>query len=215
MLRKLTIPTLWSDITLKDFQRFMGANPTDDNADDLALAIFCGIDEDEQHLFPKGELDEIKDILTGIFLVNPPLQRFITIGDTKYGFHPKLEDMSLGEFVDIEQYMSDPIKNAQKWLGVLYRPVIKEQFGRHDIEPYHPDKHDGAAFEGVTMDIVQGALLFFYRLEIGLQASSLTSLNQQAKHQKPSTQEQDSPSVGDGMQSSISLLGELYKILKR
>lgn len=193
----------------------MGANPTDDNAEDLALAIFCGIDKDEQQLFPKAELDEIKNLIGSIFLINPPLQRFVNVGGVKYGFHPNLENMSLGEFVDVEQYMTEPIKNAQKWMGVLYRPVIKEQFGRHDIEKYNPDKHDGAAFENITMDVVQGALLFFYRLEIGLQVSLTKSLQQQARQERYLMPENPSQSVGDGMQSYINSLGLMYGILKQ
>lgn len=215
MLRTITVPSVWADIKLKDFQRFMGANPTDETADDLALSIFCGIDKDEQSLFPVNEVEDIKTILAGVFIQNPELQRFIKIGGVEYGFHPKLEDISIGEFVDLEEYMKDPIKNATKWMGILYRPVIKKLFNRHEIEPYHPDKHDGTAFEDITMDVVQGALLFFYRLEIGLQISSLTYLNQQANQEKPLMPEEHSLNDGDGMQSSINSLQALYKALMR
>jgi hypothetical protein len=65
------------------------------------------------------------------------------------------------------------------------------------------------------MDVVQGALLFFYRLELGLQMSSLTYLKQVAKQGKSSTQELPSVNDGDGMQSSINLLQDLYKTLTR
>ena len=44
MLRKVIVPTELADITLKDYQRFMGANPTDETFNQLALSIFCGID---------------------------------------------------------------------------------------------------------------------------------------------------------------------------
>lgn len=215
MLRTIKVPTVWKDISLTDFQRFIGANPTDDNAEDLALSIFCGIDKDEQSSFPVKELEDIKTLISGVFTENPPLHRFVDIDGTKYGFHPKLEDISLGEFVDLEEYLKDPIKNAQKWMGVLYRPVTKEAYNRHEIEKYHPDKHDGAAFEAITMDVVQGALLFFYRLEIGLQISSLTYLRQVAKPERSSMQEQPLESAGDGMQSSISLLQGIYKTLTK
>jgi len=111
--------------------------------------------------------------------------------------------------------MKDPIKNATKWMGILYRPVTKKVLNRHEIEPYHPDKHDGAAFDDITMDVVQGALLFFYRLEIGLQISSLTFLKQQAEQEKSLTHEVPLENDGDGTQSSISLLQGLYKILTK
>ena len=215
MLRTINVPSVWADIKLKDFQRFMGANPTDETADDLALSIFCGIDKDEQSLFPVNEIEDIKTIMAGVFIQNPELQRFVKIGGVEYGFHPKLEDISIGEFVDLEEYMKDPIKNATKWMGILYRPVTKKVLNRHEIEPYHPDKHDGAAFEDITMDVVQGALLFFYRLEIGLQISSLTYLKQQAEQEKSLTHEVPLENDGDGTQSSISLLQGLYKILTK
>lgn len=214
MLRTISVPTVWADIKLKDFQRFMGANPTEDNAEDLALAIFCGIDKDEQASFPISELEDIKTIIAGVFTENPPLQRFVTIGDTKYGFHPKLEDISLGEFVDLEEYMKDPIKNAHKWLGILYRPVVKEQYGRHDMK---------STTQTSTMEqhsrtsqwTLYKVRCFFYRLEIGLQMSSLTYLKQVAKQEKSSMPEPPLENDGDGMQSSINLLRGLYKTLKR
>jgi hypothetical protein len=215
MLRTINVPSVWADIKLKDFQRFMGANPTDETADDLALSIFCGIDKDEQSLFPVNEIEDIKTILSGVFIQNPELQRFINVGGIEYGFHPKLEDISIGEFVDLEEYMKDPIKNATKWIGILYRPVTKKAFNRHEIEPYHPDKHDGSVFEDITMDVVQGALLFFYRLGIGLQISSLTYFKQQEEQEKSLTQEEHSQSAGVGTQSFINSLQALYKILKR
>ena len=60
MLRKVIIPTELADITLKDYQRFMGANPTDETFNQLALSIFCGIDAEEYPLFPKAQLEEIE-----------------------------------------------------------------------------------------------------------------------------------------------------------
>lgn len=215
MLRKVIVPTTLSDISLQDFQRFMGANPTEENGEELALAIFCGIDKDEYEQFPMNELQEIKDLVAVAITEKPDLQRFVTIGGVKYGFHPNLEDISTGEFVDLESYIQDPIKNAEKWLGVLYRPVTKEQFGRYEVEKYDPVRHNGDVFRDITMDVVQGALLFFYRLEIALQLSLTKSLQRLESQEKSLTLESPSQTSGDGMQSYISLLEAMYRILKQ
>ena len=63
MLRKVIVPTELADITLKDYQRFMGANPTDETFNQLALSIFCGIDQEEYPLFPKAQLEEIETLV--------------------------------------------------------------------------------------------------------------------------------------------------------
>lgn len=214
MLRTIIVPTSLADIKLKDFQRFEGANPTEENGEELALAIFCGIDKDEYKQFPVSELESIKNMLGIALSEKPELQRFVDIKGTKYGFHPNLEDISLGEFVDLEAYMKEPIKNAEKWLGIVYRPVTQEQFNRYEIEAYKPDKHDGKAFEDITMDVVQGALLFFYRLEIALLASLTKSFQQAEKQEKSLTQDPASLSDGDGTQSYINWLTAMYGILK-
>jgi hypothetical protein len=214
MLRKVIVPTSLADIKLKDFQRFYGANPTDENGEELALAIFCGIDKDEYKQFPVTELEDIKNLLGIALSEKPEMQRFVDINGTKYGFHPNLEDISMGEFVDLEAYMKDPVKNAEKWLGIVYRPVVKEQFNRYEIEAYRPDIHNGEAFEDITMDVVQGALLFFYRLEIALLASLTKSFQQAEKQERSLTQDPASLSDGDGTQSYINWLTAMYGILK-
>ena len=44
----------------------------------------------------------------------------------KFGFMPKLDDISLGEFIDLDKYISD-WQQMHKALSVLYRPVVFEK----------------------------------------------------------------------------------------
>jgi hypothetical protein len=214
MLRKVIVPTELADITLKDYQRFMGANPTDETFNQLALSIFCGIDAEEYPLFPKAQLEEIEALVQFTLNEKPALKRIIKIGDVEYGFHPNLEDLTTGEFIDAQEYLKDSIKNATKWLGVLYRPITQKAAGRYEIEAYNPAKHDGAAFEEITMDIVEGCRLFFTRLQLSLQIGTLLSLSPNPATKELRTSKASSLKNGDGLQSSINLLAEMYSIVR-
>ena len=211
MLRRIIVPNCLADIKLKDYQRFIGANPTEETGDQLALSIFCGIDADEYHMFPKADLDDIKSLLTFALSEKPPLQQTIEMDGVEYGFHPDLDNISLGEFIDCQEYMREPIKNATKWLGVLYRPIIKKGAGRYEIAKYDPIIHDGKAFEETSMDIVEGCLTFFTRLQLALQMSSVMSLKGK---ETPGESKRSSESDGDGLQLSINSLKAMYYMLK-
>ena len=45
----------------------------------------------------------------------------------QYGFHPSLDDLTLGEYVDLDTYVGD-WNNIEKAMNVLYRP-IEAKFG--------------------------------------------------------------------------------------
>ena len=61
-------------------------------------------------------------------------QRFMLNGQ-EFGFIPSLEDITYGEFVDLDSYLTDT-KNLHRTMAVLYRPVIQKAGKRYDIEPY-------------------------------------------------------------------------------
>ena len=52
------------------------------------------------------------------------------------GFVPKLDDITLGEYVDIESNISDWQKDAHKAMAVLYRPVNFKAKDKYGIAPY-------------------------------------------------------------------------------
>ena len=117
----------------------------------------------------------------------------------------------MGEYIDLDEYLKEPYKNAERILGVLYRPITKKMFGRHSIENYHPDKHHGEGFQDLSADIFLGCLLFFYRIETNLQIHFLRSLK---KERKDMINNHISAGSGDGMEQFIKLLEEISLTLK-
>ena len=209
---KITIPENLGDIKLGKYKEFI-LNADEENGDQLALYYFCGLDGDMQEGMKKKDLDEIRNQLGEVLSEKPPLTKSFQYNGKEYGFHPKLEDISLGEYIDLDTYLKEPYKEAEKILGVLYRPITKKMFGRHDIENYDPDKHNGLGFQDLGADIFMGCLLFFYRIVTDLQITFLRSLekekNQDMMHNP------NSVASGDGMESYIKLLKAISLDLRK
>ena len=209
---KITIPEHLGDIKLGKYKEFI-INADEENGDQLALYYFCGLDGDMQEGMKKKDLDEIRNQLGEVLSEKPPLTKSFQYNGKEYGFHPKLEDISLGEYIDLDTYLKEPYKEAEKILGVLYRPITKKMFGRHDIENYDPDKHNGLGFQDLGADIFLGCLLFFYRIVTDLQITFLKSLekekNQDMMHNH------NSVASGDGMESYIKLLKAISLDLRK
>jgi hypothetical protein len=142
----------------------------------------------------------------------PDLTKFFELKGTKYGFIPALNDISLGEFVDLDNYMKD-WATMHRAMAVLYRPVTKEKGERYDIEEYTPDESREELFKQMPVSVSLGAMVFFYRLGNVLAAHTLSSL---AKAAKTSTQEKPSSgNDGDGIPASMLWLQEMSQNLSK
>ena len=189
---------------------------TEDASDELAVYHFCGLTPAQQQGMRKVDLEEIQQQLAVVLNEKPALVKTFKHRGVEYGFHPKLEDISLGEYVDLEEYLKEPYKYAEKVLGVLYRPITKQMYGRHSVETYEPDRHTGQTFEELGADIFLGCLLFFYRLEIKLQIATLQSLGRQQEMMNPAlTSKLTSLESGAGIALSIKSLEGIYSRLMK
>jgi hypothetical protein len=110
------------------------------------------------------------------------LEKYIRIGDKVMGFHPNLEAMSFGEYLDLNQLVSsDFTNNLPKIMSILYRPVVSEFMHNYEIEKYDSNVHikNADLFREVDMAYVNGAMVFFCLLREDLLSSSLKFLDQQ------------------------------------
>jgi hypothetical protein len=114
------------------------------------------------------------------------LEKYIRIGDKVMGFHPNLETMSFGEYLDLNQLVSsDFTNNLPKIMSILYRPVVSEFMHNYEIEKYDSNVHikNADLFREVDMAYVNGAMVFFCLLREDLLSSSLKFLDQQMMKQ--------------------------------
>ena len=135
MSRKFTIevPKELSAIPLREYQKYLKVMDDNKDAEDTefinlkVLEIFCGINLKEAYNLPLAEFSFIINHIVTLFKEETPLQRDFTLtdpnGDTiTFGFIPKLDDITLGEFVDLDNYIGD-WQQIHKAMSVLYRPV--------------------------------------------------------------------------------------------
>ena len=129
------------------------------------IEIFCGIELKEAYKMKAKDVHRITGILADMFEQKPVLINRFYLNNIEYGFIPNLDDMTLGEYVDLDTYLPK-WEEIEKAMAVLYRPITKTYKGKYQIEDYTAEGQD--AYKDMPMSIVFGAMFFFYRLGIDL-----------------------------------------------
>lgn len=210
----IIIPEGLFDITLEQYQKFLQVN----SEDELFLAqkcveIFCNV---PLIIVSKMSYKDVKNYATRImsfFEDKPQLRKIHTMGDVEYGFIPNLEEISLGEYVDIDESINDWDK-MHTTMAVLYRPIKSRRKDKYNIEEYEGTSDTEHRMKGLTMDVVLGALFFFYHLGIELSIALTPSLIQ-LEENTTSVQPQTSEGSGDGTPLSIISLRAMLQDLKK
>lgn len=167
---EIIVPESWADVTLKRYQEYNKRVSHLEDEDAIVLnsiSSLCGI---PLELVTKLKISDIKILYTKLSnLISVPVNKEIfdkiEIKGVKYGFHPNLDEISLGEFVDLEDNTKDGIEGLHNILAILYRPIIEEKGTEYNIEPYNENHIKNAKlFEDISIDVVNGVMVFFYRL---------------------------------------------------
>lgn len=173
---ELNIPNELSEITLDQYQRYIKIQDKETDEKFLQtkmLEIFCGINLKDTMQMRLKDVAAIIQILTEMFDQKPKLVRRFKMKGIEYGFIPNLDEISLGEYIDLDTYLGD-WDNIHRAMAVLYRP-IKQKYGeRYNIEDYAVT--DGEAMKDMPMDAVISSVLFFYHLGIDLSEAMMNYL---------------------------------------
>ena len=104
----------------------------------------------------------------------------------KYGFIPNLSEMTTGEFIDLETWSKDSMKNLHRIMSILYRPIIEKEntYGQYKIENYEPTIEKEKVMLDLPMDIALGSINFFFHLGGKLVNNLHNSLKKNKKKQK-------------------------------
>jgi hypothetical protein len=167
---ELSVPTALSDITLGQYQRYMKVveeNEGDDNAGEFltlkTIEIFCNISLKEVLSIPAKDADKVLTIINKAFEEKPNLiTRFDLLG-VDMGFEPKLENTSLGAYIDVEDNISD-WQRMHKAMAGLYRPVNFKNKDKYTVAPYEPSEEVSNLMKEMPLDVVMSAMVFFYDL---------------------------------------------------
>jgi len=176
---ELTIPNSLSEISLKQYQKFLKIQKN--NTDPYFLQckmieIFCHLDAKSVRLLKLSDADRIVHILNGMFDSKPELIRTFTMNNIQYGIVPDFDAISLGEYIDLDTYIGD-WDNMLIAMNVLYRPVKNKMGDKYIIKDY--DVNSKENLDEISMDIVLGSIFFLYQLGIDLSTVMVSYLENQ------------------------------------
>lgn len=206
------IPDTLSEITLDKYQRYIKIQSENTDENFLAIKmieIFCGLRGDTIMAMKAKSIKDITLILTQMFNEKPQLVKEFKMNGMTYGFIPKLEDMSFGEYIDLDTYIGD-MDNIHRAMNVLYRPIKQKYQDKYLIEDYTGD--DPEKMKDMPMDAVLSSILFFYNLGMDLSKTMLNSLedNKEINLAQYLTSEEN----GDGINHFSDSLKEILEDLK-
>jgi hypothetical protein len=209
---EINVPTSLNEITLEQYQKFLKAseeNPEGSFLDAKMVEIFCGIPLSDSYKLKMSSVQAIVDILTDMLNETPAHIDKFSLDGVQYGFIPDLDEMSLGEYVDLDGNASDWQK-MHVAMNVLYRPVITSKKGKYNIKEYTAD--DPEKMKDMPLGVALSSLFFFYNL--GLELSKHTILSSSNQAEMEIIQEQlTSEKNGDGThQFLVSLEGMLESL---
>ena len=198
---KLIVPNKMSEIKLADYQKFVRLEGDEEFLARKAVEIFCGLKMDVILQMKASSLTTVTSVLMNAFAERPALTQKFTIGKQTFGFLPSLEEITVGELNDVDQYISD-WSQMHKAMAVLYRPVVATFGNRYEIEKYEGSDKYAEQMKEMPLDVTIGAMLFFWTLGKDLSIASLTSL---AKEEEMNlTPLLNFLKNGDGFPSTIS-----------
>ncbi len=176
---ELTIPNNLSEISLKQYQKYLKIQ--ENNTDPYFLQckmieIFCNLDAKSVRLLKLSDADRIVHILNSMFESKPDLIRTFKMNDIEYGLVPDFDAISLGEYIDLDTYIGD-WQNMSIAMNVLYRPIKNKIEDKYIIKEY--DVNSKEKLSEIPMDIVLGSIFFLYQLGIDLSTAMVSYLDNQ------------------------------------
>lgn len=215
---ELEVPSSLEAITLGQYQRYLKVadkNKGEEYNDFLnkkLVEIFCNVDLNEVEQIPFVEFEKVLVIIQEAFEKKWGLTKRFKLLDVDMGFIPKLDDMSLGEYVDVESSIGD-WQDMHKAMAVLFRPVNFSQKDKYTIAPYSPSEEVKELMKEMPLSVVMGAVVFFYHLGIELSKASLNFLEMEVKRAKTSHLKEALEQNGVGISQFMDSLKETSQSL--
>ena len=205
---EINVPDSLSEIKLEQYQKFQALN-TDENSESPFLLqkmieIFCNLNLKEVATIKYKSVQVIVEHLNKVFSVKTDLKNTFKLKGVEYGFIPVLDDISLGEYIDLDNYIGD-WDNMHKAMNVLFRPIENKRGVKYNVIEY--GKQDNSqVLKDMPLDIVLGAMVFFYHLNNELLTITLSYLEEEMHQEMTLEQRQTLERSGLGINQSMDYL---------
>jgi hypothetical protein len=203
----IQIPTSLDEITLSQYQEYLKV--VDQNKDEEFIAqkmisIFCNIKMSYVQMIKYSDAVAIINTITKMFDSKPKLIQRFKLNDMEFGFIPNLEDMSFGEYIDLETTIGS-WETMNKAMAVMYRPIVKSKKEQYEIAKYTGTELLEEVMKFAPLSVVFSSMLFFWNLSSDLLQATMDYLEEEVTemntHLKHNLEES-----GDGIIQSIQSL---------
>ena len=211
---EVSIPNGWNEITISQYRDIVSLpdDMSEEERQNKILTIVCGVPEKLLESIPVADRTMIITKLNEAINKEPKFIRRFHHRGIEYGFIPNLDDITFGEWIDLEKYQGEMTK-VHHLISILYRPIIEVSGDRYAIRPYDtkqmiPDVDD------ISAEILVGASVFFYRLGIESSMSILKYSHERKTKRKRRRfrglmNRNGSRTNGDGISQSIDFVREI------
>lgn len=212
----LQVPDTLNDITLAQYIEFDKVN-IEGNHDTVFLMqktveIFCRVNLELTLHIKYNDLVDITNHIYKLLDSSPDLIPIFHLNGVEYGFIPKLDDITLGEYIDLDNYMGH-WEDMAKAMSVMYRPIIFRKGERYLIEEYDGSKYAEVMYSA-PLSVVLSAMVFFYNLKKELLNLSLNCLKQEMGENLTMAQLKTLEVNGVGINQSLRYLTEMLNDLR-
>jgi len=218
---KLYVPESINDISLRDYVKFMKVYESNEDVENdfldiKVLEIFCGMKYKDIVKVPMNYFNEALEKFYKVFQEKTPLERrFSMTGsdgvEIDFGFIPNLDKISLGEYIDLTNYIDD-FGTIHKAMAVLYRPVHKSFKGKeaYRVAEYEGTEEYAEAMLDMPLGVALGAKVFFYRLGTRLLVAMKNYIEKALRQEATLSEEQQKALAKDmdGFSKFMPLLTE-------
>jgi hypothetical protein len=223
---ELKVPQKLEAIKLRQYQEYLKVQKDNEDVEDAqnflnskCIQIFCGLTLKESYNLPVKMFDGVLQQIGKCFEEPTPLiKEFSMTGsngvEVSFGMIPSLDEMTFGEYIDLENFMSD-WDSMHKAMAVLYRPITFNKNGKYLIEDYDGTDKYWEVMKDAPVNVALGAMVFFYRLGKKLCKYTMDYLLLQQNQKGASVQEKDLERNGDGINQFMLSLEKTYQELMK
>lgn len=182
----ITVPTSLDEIPLKRYQDFLKVQKNSNDDEFIAqkmVEIFCGIDLKDVAKIRVIDLNDLIQHFSKLFSEKTQLKRSFKIDKHEFHFIPNLEEITFGEYVDLENHLTD-WSNYHKAMAVLYRPIKTKTKNGYELEEYEPNPDMQDLMKFAPLGVAISASLFFWNLERELLIATMSYLQREMKKSK-------------------------------
>jgi len=165
-VKKYKVIESWNDVTLENWVKLIEVEGKATSKE--ALDTITALSDIPEKLIKELSIQDVAAIMKYISELqveqDSSLHQVITVNDKQYGFHPDLEEITLGEYADIETYIQQGLKGKMpELMAILYRPIVEREKDVYSIQAYDGNIRVRAEqMKKMSAEQVQSALVFFY-----------------------------------------------------